>query len=317
MLLYHLSTFTCCRDMLMLRDCSEYWAIFYKSIPEYSIFIFIFTTLFFNFLDRRGISMLSLTGEIKSSNGILSMNNSPRRHYSADSSPVRRKKVVTTSALSACEVPDNAARRSYASPSKGVSVTKKPEGKVHSKVEGAEKGNSPQQQQQWCTPLLANNAVLKRMQAEEKIHRRLSEPLGSAAGTATGTGTAVAVSLPGSPSIATKIQIISPSKDSSLRIVPLRENERGRERGRSAERLSRSEQYLRSGSREKSRSAGRSVSPSKAHADHAESDYSFEQEREASYLNKHLGFSSKDELWQDDLIGVCCAVISCIRASTL
>lgn len=265
--------------------------------------------------------MLSLTGEIKSSNGILSMNNSPRRHYSADSSPVRRKKVVTTSALSVCEVPDNAAR-SYSSPGKGVSVSKKPEGKVHIKVESTEKGNSTQQQhqqQQWCTPLLANNAVLKQLQAEEKILRRLSEPLGPVAGTATGKGTAVAVavSLPGSPSIATKIQSISPSKDSSLRIVPLRESERGGERGRSAERSSRSEQYLRSGSRDKSRSTGRSVSPSKAHADHAESDYSFEQEREASYLNKHLGFSSKDELWQDDLIGVCCAVISCIMASTL
>ena len=261
--------------------------------------------------------MLSLTGEIKSSNGILSLNNSPRRHYSADSSPVRRKKVVTTSALSACEVPDNAARRSYSSPGKGVSVSKKPEGKVQIKVEGAEKGNSTQQQQQqqqqWCTPLLANNAVLKRLQAEEKILRRLSEPLGAVAGTATGTVVAVAVSLPGSPSLATKIQIISPSKDSSLRIVPLRESEIGRERGRSAERTSRSEQYLRSGSREKSRGTGRSVSPSKAHAEHnAESDYSFEQEREASYLNKHLGFSSKDELWQDDLIGLCCAVISCI-----
>ena len=253
--------------------------------------------------------MLSLTGEIKSSNGILSMNNSPRRHFSADSSPVRRKKVVTTSALSASEVPDNAARGSSGSPGKGVSVTKKPEGKVHIKVEGTEKGNSPQhqqQQQQWCTPLLANNAVLKRLQAEEKIHRRLSEPLGTVAGTTKGTGTAVAVavSLPGSPSIATKIRSISPSKDSSLRIVPSRESERGRERGRSAERSSRSEQYLRSGSRDKSRSTGRSVSPSKAHADHAGSDYSFEQEREASYLNKHLGFSSKDELWQDDLIGV-------------
>ena len=37
----------------------------------------------------------------------------------------------------------------------------------------------------------------------------------------------------------------------------------------------------------------------------------FESEREASYLNKHLGISTAEELWHDELIGehwrLCCS----------
>ena len=254
---------------------------------------------FFDISDRKGNSMLSLTGEIKKKDGALSLNDVSRRYASADSSPAKRK--IQLSSSEPCESHDSTVRANHFSP--GKTVSKRTEAKTH-KVESGDKSHNTQQQQQqqWCTPLLASNAALKRMQSEEKILRRLSEPLG----TGTGSGTAM------------KKTIISPSKDSSLRIVPHREKDRERERGRSSERKKRS------ASRDVSRIIeGAAASPLKQHQhqhqhqhlNHTEeSEYSFEQEREASYLNKHLGISSAEELWQDNVIGVyvCVYIYMCV-----
>ena len=234
--------------------------------------------------------MLSLTAEIKSKDGALSLSDVSRRYASADSSPAKHKKQLATSGP--YEVPNKATRSNQFSPGRGLSS--RADGKAQKIVESAEKGNSTQQQQ-WSTPLLATSATLRRMQSEEKILRRLSEPLGTVS--ATGTGMGAGMSLPASPSIAVKKTAISSSKDSSLRIVPDRERER--ERGRSSERRNRS------GSIDKARGTERSVSPPKQQTDHnGESNHSFEQEREASYLNKHLGISSTEELLQDNIIGL-------------
>ena len=225
-----------------------------------------------------------------------------RRFASADSSPLRERPTTAT------RVFDSTLKGFYGSP--GKATAKSTGDKMH--MDNVGDVDSPGAQ--WSSPSLAKNNVLKRMQSEEKILRRLTGTLD------------LSSKITRTPSVAAR-DAKTLMSDPAVKAV--------RERSRSAVKSNKTQQTSHRGRSTERRvdtfnASDRSASPARQRTlqgaqgvrmlvgDGVEAgsegerkgedggqteDNHFESEREASYLNKHLGISTAEELWHDELIG--------------
>ena len=227
-----------------------------------------------------------------------------RRFSSVDSSPIRRRSHSTHSTPGRGS--ENIARGFYGSPGKGT--PKSADHKTRAEHSRSEREYSAVHQ--WSTPLLAKDAALKRIQSEERIIRKLCTPRGSGP----------VLHSPAVPSRAIQsllddASVLSDRPRTLKKELSHSQGERGRTRERDSDTFYASDRSRdRSGSPPKSRSPPHSLEKDKEQREH-----SFEQDREASYLNKHLGISTAEELWHDELIGMSLnkTQLSCLTTSHL
>jgi hypothetical protein len=211
-----------------------------------------------------------------------------RRFSSADTSPIRRRSHSAHSAPARGS--ENIERGFYGSP--GKVTPKSADAKTRADMSRSEKEYSAAHQ--WSTPLLAKDAALKHLQSEERIIRKLCGPRGSGP-----VMHSPAVPSRTVPSLLDDASVLSDRPRTLKKELSYTQGERGRSRERDSDTFYTSDKSRdRSGSPPKSRSPPQSLEKDKGQREH-----SFEQDREASYLNKHLGISTAEELWHDELIG--------------
>lgn len=216
-----------------------------------------------------------------------------RRFSSADTSPIRRRSNSAHSTPGKGSV--NIARGFYGSP--GTGTPKSSEEKRKDDLSRSEKEYSTAHQ--WSTPLLAKNAALKRLQSEERIIRTLRGT--RASGPVMHSPAVPAVPFKAVQSLLDDASVLSDRPRTLKKELSNTQGERGRSRERSRDTFFASDRSRdRSGSPPKSRSPPQSLEKDK---ERDLKEHSFEQDREASYLNKHLGISTAEELWHDELIG--------------
>lgn len=240
--------------------------------------------------------MFSAIGQCSTGDGSSSMSTMVRRFASADSSPLRGGPTTATRAF------DSTLRGFYGSP--GEATAKSTGERMHLDTVGGDL-DSPGVHQ-WSSPSLAKNAALKRMQSEEKILRRLSATLDlSSRITRTPSVTArdaakTLLSDPAVKAVGERGRATVKSKESSIR---------GRSADRRVDTFNASDRSA-SPARQRTLQEAQGVRVLVGDGVEGEGqgggqteDNHFESEREASYLNKHLGISTAEELWHDELIG--------------
>jgi hypothetical protein len=238
--------------------------------------------------DRKGNSIFGPTGECIMNDSTTSIS---RRFSSADTSPIRRRSHSAHSTPGRGS--ENIARGFYGSP--GKVTPKSADAKTRAELSRTEKEYSAAHQ--WSTPLLAKDAALKRLQSEERIIRKLCGPRGSGP---VMHSPAVPVPSKTAQSLLDDASVLSDRPKTLKKESSYTQGERGRSRERDNDTFYASDRSRdRSGSPPKSRSPPQSLEKDKEQREH-----SFEQDREASYLNKHLGISTAEELWHDELIGM-------------